>query len=253
MTQPALQVSDVTVSLGGNVVLDRVSLTLEAGDFLGLIGPNGGGKTTLLRVMMGILKPESGSVRIFGLPPGKARGIVGYVPQYARFDASYPIDVMDVVLMGRLSKGKRFRRTTPTDREIAEGALESMSLMHLKHRPVGDLSGGELQRVLIARALAVEPQVLFLDEPTASVDTRMGRSVYELLEDISQDRTVVLVSHDVGVISRHVKTVACMSRELHYHHTKELPPEVIEKAYGCPVELLGHGHPHRVLEGHEHA
>ena len=251
MSTLAIELSHVTVSFGGPSVLEDVSLTLEAGTFLGIIGPNGGGKTTLLRVLLGIHAPDQGTVRVFGRRPSAARGDVGYVPQYARFDASFPISVLDVVLMGRLGHRWRADRNRVAHRNVAMSALEKMELREHADRQIGELSGGQLQRVLIARALTVEPRILLLDEPTASVDTRVGRNVYELLEDLARDLTVVLVSHDVGVISRYVETVACVNRRLHYHGGKDLPPEVIEEAYGCPVELLAHGHPHRVLGEHD--
>jgi zinc transport system ATP-binding protein len=250
MNTTAVEVRDVSLAFNEVPVLEEISLTLEQGDFLGIIGPNGGGKTTLLRVILGLVKPDRGDVRVFGKPPSRAHGEVGYVPQYARFDASFPIDVLEVVLMGRLSRGALFSRVTAEDREAAQEALVRVQMADLASRQIGELSGGQLQRVLVARALAVEPRILLLDEPTASIDTPIGRSVYELLEDLAREKTVVLVSHDIGVISRYVKTVACLNRHLHYHHSKELTSEMVEAAYGCPVELLGHGHPHRVLEEH---
>jgi zinc transport system ATP-binding protein len=131
--------------------------------------------------------------------------------------------------------------------------LDRVDLGGMAGEQIGQLSGGQLQRVLIARALASEPRILLLDEPTASVDTRIGRSVYELLERLSEQMTIVLVSHDIGVISRYVKTIACLNVRLHYHHSRELTDEMMEVAYGCPVDLVAHGHPHRVLPSHESA
>jgi zinc transport system ATP-binding protein len=174
---------------------------------------------------------------------------MGYVPQYARFDSSFPIDVLDTVRMGRL--GVRRRERAQESREAALVALERVDLSDAAAEQIGRLSGGQLQRVLIARALASEPRILLLDEPTASVDTRMGRSVYELLERLSEQITIVLVSHDIGVISRYVKTIACLNVRLHYHHSREMTPQMVEAAYGCPVDLVAHGHPHRVLPSHE--
>jgi zinc transport system ATP-binding protein len=216
MNGAAVEIRNVSVTLSGVLVLEDVSLTLEQGDFLGIIGPNGGGKTTLLRVILGLIEPGAGEVHIFGEAPSRARGEVGYVPQYARFDASFPIDVLEVVLMGRLSRRTLLSRLTDEDRVAAHAALARVQMDDLASRQIGELSGGQLQRVLIARALAVEPRILLLDEPAASVDTRIGRNVYELLEDLARETTVVLVSHDIGVISRYVKTVACLNRHLHY-------------------------------------
>lgn len=246
---PAVELRDVWFAYRGTPVLEAVDLVLWSGDYLGIIGPNGGGKTTLLRIVLGLLEPDRGTVRVFGRSPREARGEIGYVPQYARFDADFPIRVLEMVTMGRLG-WKRSPRLGRADREAALAALERVEMADLAGRQIGRLSGGQLQRALIARALAVEPRLLLLDEPTASVDTRIGRTVYELLDELAREVTVVLVSHDIGVISRHVKTIGCLNRRLHYHHARELTAEMLETAYGCPVELVAHGHPHRVLGAH---
>ncbi|MFQ5888811.1 MAG: metal ABC transporter ATP-binding protein [Gemmatimonadota bacterium] len=247
---PAIELRDVWFSYRDVLVLEDVDLALEEGDFLGIIGPNGGGKTTLLKLILGLLEPDRGKIRIFGRRPADGRGEIGYVPQYARFDSDFPISVLDTVLMGRLGWRRAPRFFGTADRETALRALDRVLMADLADRQIGRLSGGQLQRVLIARALAVEPRILLLDEPTASVDTQVGRSVYELLDELAREITVVLVSHDIGVISRHVKTIACLNRRFYYHHSRELTAEMLEAAYGCPVELVAHGHPHRVLGDH---
>ena len=251
MKTPPIQLRDVSYSYGQTPVLESVNLRLDDGDFLGIIGPNAGGKTTLLKIVLGLLKPDSGTVSVFGRSPAENRGVIGYVPQYARFDASFPISVLDTVRMGRLGISRRER--SRESRAAALAVLERVDLGGMAGEQIGQLSGGQLQRVLIARALASEPRILLLDEPTASVDTRIGRSVYELLERLSEQMTIVLVSHDIGVISRYVKTIACLNVRLHYHHSRELTDEMVEVAYGCPVDLVAHGHPHRVLPSHESA
>ncbi len=226
-----------------------IDLTVGEGDFLGIIGPNAGGKTTLLKVMLGLVQPDRGEVRIFGRPPREARGLIGYVPQYARFDADFPISVAETVGMGRLVPRKR-RTSRARDRELVSQALDTVELSDVASVRVGRLSGGQLQRALIARALASEPKVLLLDEPTASLDTNIGRSVYQLLDRLADEIPIVLVSHDIGVISRTVRTIACLNIRLHYHHSRELTPEMVDAAYGCPVDLVAHGVPHRVFESH---
>lgn len=243
-----VEMSGVTFAFNGRPALEDVEFDLYEGDFVGIIGPNAGGKTTLLRLILGLLEPDAGTVRVFGRPPREARGLVGYVPQYARFDRSFPIGVRRAVGTGTLGRGGP--RSGDTE-EAVERALERVELGGVADRQIGQLSGGQLQRVLIARALVMEPRLLLLDEPTASVDTRIGRSVHELLEELSREITIVLVSHDIGVISRHVHTIACLNVRMHYHHSKELTPDILEAAYGCPVDLVAHGHPHRVLERHE--
>ncbi len=250
MTAPAAELAGVSLSLRGNPVLEDVSLRIEAHDYLAVLGPNGGGKTSLLKILLGLLSPDRGSVRILGRPARRAHGQVGYVPQHVRFDLAFPIRVMDVVLMGRLGAA-RFGRIGAQDRAAAEAVLERVEIQGLAQRPIGALSGGQLQRVLIARALAQRPKLLLLDEPTASLDERIGRSVWELFEELSEEMAVVVVSHDVGAISRYVRSVACLNRRLHAHPSKELTPEILEATYGGPVDLLAHGHPHRVLEPHE--
>jgi len=251
MKAPPIRLRDVSYSYGQTPVLESVDLRLDDGDFLGIIGPNAGGKTTLLKIVLGLLKPDTGSVEVFGRAPAENRGVIGYVPQYARFDARFPIDVLDTVRMGRLGIGRR--ESGRESRAAALALLDRVDLGGMAAEQIGRLSGGQLQRVLIARALASEPRILLLDEPTASVDTRIGRSVYELLGRLSQQMTIVLVSHDIGVISRYVKTIACLNVHLHYHHSRELTDEMVEVAYGCPVDLVAHGHPHRVLPSHDAA
>ena len=249
--EPIVEIKDVWLSFKGRPVLEAVNLRLDEGDYLGLIGPNGSGKTTLLRVILGLLSPDRGSVRVLGESPARARGRLGYVPQYTRFDAGFPVNVLDVVLMGRIGSRRLFRQPSQRDRDVALGSLDKVEMADQAGRQIGRLSGGELQRVMIARALAVEPLLLLLDEPTASLDTRVGVSVFELLKDLAQEVTLVLVSHDVGVISRYVKTVACLNRRLYYHHSKEITQEMFEAAYGCPVDLVAHGHAHRVYDDHQ--
>ncbi|MFQ5791161.1 MAG: metal ABC transporter ATP-binding protein, partial [Acidobacteriota bacterium] len=192
MKSPVVEIRDLYLSLKGVPVLEAVNLTLEEGDYLGLIGPNGGGKTTLLKVVLGLAEPDRGTVQVFGEPPARARGRIGYVPQCAGFDADFPVSVLDVVLMGRLGSPRLGRRLTGDDRRVALEALEKVEMIEHTRRQIGRLSGGQLQRVLFARALALEPRLLLLDEPTASVDSRAGRGIYELLGELSRELTVVL-------------------------------------------------------------
>ncbi len=249
MSTPPIALRDVGFGYASTPVLQSVNLTLAEGDFLGIIGPNAGGKTTLLKIILGLLEPDQGTVEVFGRPPAASRGSIGYVPQYAKFDAGFPIDVLETVRMGCLGPSVRALGQAG-QRDLAMAAIERVELTDLKSERLDRLSGGQLQRVLIARALVSEPRILLLDEPTASVDTRIGRSVYELLGLLSGSMTIILVSHDIGVISRYVKTIACLNVRLHYHHSRELTDEMVEAAYGCPVDLVAHGHPHRVLPTH---
>jgi zinc transport system ATP-binding protein len=247
----AVDLRNVWLTLRREPVLEDVSLTINEGEFLGLIGPNGAGKTVLLKVILGLLRPDRGSVRVLGMSAAEARGKVAYVPQYASFDADFPIRVIDVVLMGRLARGRLLRWHTSADRARALAALDEVGLTGLAGRQVGKLSGGQVQRVLIARALAVDARLMLLDEPTASLDPRAGGELYRLLEDLTARMTVVLVSHDVGVMYRHVGKVACLNRRLHYHESHELTQEMMEQTYGAPVDVVVHAHSHRVLDSHD--
>lgn len=250
MNTPAIELQNLSLWRGSVPVLEDIDLQVRRGSFLALLGPNGSGKTTLLRVILGLITPQQGTVRVLGNRPRDARGRVGYVPQRAAFDLDFPIHSDEVVCMGRLPRKRWLRQYDAADREAARHALDTMEAAHLADRPIGTLSGGELQRVLIARALAMEPELLLLDEPTASLDERIGRGIWEILEELSQQMTIVLVSHDIGAISHYVREVACLNRRLHMHPDGELSDEILEATYGCPVDLLAHGHPHRVLSPH---
>jgi zinc transport system ATP-binding protein len=244
-----VRLDHVSLAFRDNQALESITLEVAADEYLAILGPNGGGKSTLLKVILGLLEPDEGEVRVFGEAPRRARRKVGYVPQQARFDLDFPIRVRDVVSMGRLATPP-VGRLGAEDREATLGAMRRVEVDSLADRPIGSLSGGQLQRVLIARALTRRPQLLLLDEPTASLDERIGRSIWELFAELSQEMALVIVSHDIGAIAQSVRSVACLNRRLHMHPSKELDSEILEAAYGCPVELLAHGVPHRVLQQH---
>jgi zinc transport system ATP-binding protein len=241
----------VWVEYDGRPVLEDIDLTVRERDFLGIIGPNGGGKTTLLRVLLGLVSPARGRVTVLGRTPNEARRFVGYVPQRVEFDDEFPISVWDVAMMGRLSQRGLLKPYTEADRLMVEEALRQVDMLDHRGRQIGQLSGGERQRVYVARALASAPEILLLDEPTASVDTRVVGGIYEVLEELNRRVTIVLVSHDIGVVSSYVKTIACLNRHLIYHESKEITADMLEAAYQCPVDLIAHGLPHRVLDVHD--
>ncbi|MDG2049046.1 MAG: metal ABC transporter ATP-binding protein [Myxococcota bacterium] len=250
MTDFAVELKALSVNLGGQTVLDRVDLSVNPGEYLAILGPNGGGKSTLLKVILGLHRPSSGEAQVLGQSPRQARRKVGYVPQQSAFDLDFPIRVSEVVRMGRLDSF-RVGGFNQDDRLAVDEALDRVELRDLSLAPVGALSGGEVQRVLIARALARRPQLLLLDEPTSSLDERIGHSIWDLFDELSQEMTVMIVSHDMGAVARSVGSVACLNQQLHMHPSKELTSEILEAAYGCPIDLLAHGHPHRVLADHE--
>jgi zinc transport system ATP-binding protein len=243
----ALELNSVRAGYDRHDILKDVNLSVEEGEFLGIIGPNGGGKTTLLKVILGLLKPTRGTVKVLGTDPAKARKLIGYVPQYIQYDRQFPIRVMDVVLMGRLGKLGWNPFFSPKDREAALDALAQVQMEEFMDQQLSQLSGGQQQRVLIARALCTEPRLILLDEPTASIDRKMQSSIYELLRDLNRDSTIILVTHDIGVLSTYVKKIGCINKYFIYHGSKELTNDMLEAAYECPVDLIAHGVPHRVF------
>jgi zinc transport system ATP-binding protein len=251
-SQPAIEVKGVTFSYGGPVVLDDVSLCLLQRDFASLVGPNGGGKSTLLKIILGLLKPARGSVRVLGRTPGEFRRRIGYIPQKAQFDPQFPVSVFEVVLMGRLGWGHPIGFYSKTDREHSERALEEVGLADLRHRAFSALSGGQQQRVLIARALTGEPEILLLDEPTANLDVHMEETFYDLLVNLNQRMTVVLVSHDLGVVSRLVRTVVCVKQKVMVHPTSDLTGEMIRDMYGGEIRMVRHDIECLHEPGHHH-
>ena len=247
---PIVELHNVSFAYNGQPVLENVDFAICANDFLAIIGPNGGGKTTLLKLVLGLLHPTKGAVRVFGQTPEKGRTHIGYLPQVSTLDKYFPIRVFDVVLQGRY-RGM-FRPYTKADRAAVETALESVDLLDLCDRQIGALSGGQQQRVLLARALARQPDLLLLDEPTASIDPDVKTSFYDLLPQLRNRMAVVLVSHDVGVVASYVEKIACVDRTLHYHGATEGGLKKLEDIYRCPIELVAHGLPHRVLKEHDH-
>lgn len=256
---PAIELTDVVFSYGGGAAepaLEDVSLVVERGEYLVLLGPNGGGKSTLLKLILGLETPARGTVSVLGMRPEAARGRVGYLPQeHQGTMRRAPVTVQENVLLGRPGAGGWGFRHTAADREAAERALRRVGLWDLRERLMPELSGGQRQRACIARALAGEPELLLLDEPLASVDVGARESLFAFLESMAGVVTMVMVSHDVSVISRSVSSVACVNRTLHHHPKPEITMDMARMLYGCedddcPVELVAHGLPHRVLAPH---
>ncbi|WP_026733202.1 metal ABC transporter ATP-binding protein [Fischerella sp. PCC 9605] len=230
--------------------LEDINLSVKELDFIGLIGPNGSGKTTLFKVLLGLLPPMRGEVRIMGMSVKKGRRYLGYVPQTVEFDRAFPINVWDVVLLGRLGKRQLLQPYTAKDKECVAEALRSVEMLHLRDRSISELSGGQRKRVYIARALATEPKILLLDEPMAGVDPHVETHIYELLKHLNERITILMISHDIEAIASCVKTVGCLNRRLYYHGEKQITPEMLQMVYQCPVDLIAHGIPHRVFPRH---
>ncbi len=247
----AIELQGVSFSYEKAEVLRDVSFSLKQGEFLGIIGPNGGGKTTLVKLMLGLLRPDRGKIRILGMEPNAASHRVGYVPQSLDLSRSFPISVMDVALMGRLSRSGIGKRYSRADEEKARQVLEKVGMWEHRRKLIGKLSGGQKQRVFIARALATDPEILFLDEPTASVDPEFQVNLYDILEELNKHVTIVVITHDIGVVSSYMKSIACVNKHFIFHEGSHITQDMIDMAYQCPVELVAHGMPHRVLPTHK--
>lgn len=248
---PVIEITDLWFRRNGEEILEGINLRVMPGDVYAILGPNGGGKTTLLKVILGLIPPDRGSVRILGGLPNEKRQLLGYVPQLATFDFHYPISVREMVLSGLLGRKTVILKTfTAADTARADKALATMGIAHLAGRAIRELSGGEKQRAVIARALVGDPQVLLLDEPTVFVDAPTETQFYDIIGNLARTITIVLVTHDIGVIVSHVTKVACLNRRLFTHESRELTEDMIQGAYKCPVDIIAHGHPHRVLRPH---
>ncbi len=246
---PAIELRDVSFGYGHAPVLSNASFVVGQRELVSIVGPNGGGKTTLLRLILGLEQPDAGSIRILGSTPLRARGNVGYMPQHVRFDPLFPITAMDVVLMGRISRGKLWY--TRTDRRVARESLEKLGVADVANRRFAELSGGQRQRVLIARALATRPQLMLLDEPMNMVDVAAADSLVQTIREINKTCAVVLVSHDLGFVSQIVDSVICVNRAVAHHPTSELTGDLVKELYGSDVRMIRHDH-RCSEEGHSH-
>ena len=249
--KPLVQLEHVCAAYDGKQVLTDVNLTICERDFLGVIGPNGGGKTTLMKIILGLLKPTGGRLRFFADGRETDSVSMGYLPQYNTIDKKFPISVYDVVLSGLNRQKSLFKPFAPAQREQVEKVIARMGLEGLEKRAIGQLSGGQMQRALLGRALVANPQVVILDEPNTYIDKRFEAQLYSLLNEVNKECAIVLVSHDIGTVLQNVKSIACVSGRLDYHPDTEIPAEWLEKHFGCPIDLIGHGNlPHRVLMCH---
>lgn len=243
-----LELSSASAGYGHDIILRDVNLTISDLDFMGVIGPNGGGKTTLLKLILGELKPLKGSVEYFPLVPGE--NLFGYLPQSVTIDKKFPITVMDVVLSGLIGSKGIMGRYKQNDRRLALDMLKRIGIEHLKNKAIGELSGGQMQRVFLSRALISHPRLLILDEPNTFVDNKFEKELYDLLKEFNKEMAIMMVSHDLGTITSHVKTIACVNRHLHYHPSNVITSEQLA-AYDCPIQIIAHGPvPHTVLKQH---
>jgi len=242
---PVVEIEGLNFSYGGAPVLLDVNLRINPLDSTCVVGPNGGGKSTLIKLILGLLTPDAGAVRLLGGMPKNTRNQIGYVPQYADFDPLFPVTVLDVALMGRLASrpwGWPRLRYSRADREAAFAALIEMGLGHLAGEAFAELSGGQRQRVLIARALVSASRMLILDEPTANIDAQVEGDLFEILERLNRQMAIVLVTHDLGFASQFFKSVICVNQRVHVHPTSAISGEVIQELYGGDLSMIRHDH-----------
>ena len=245
MSNP-LQIENLNFSYGPVSVLENAQLSLDEKEFVSIVGPNGGGKTTLLKIILGLLEPQSGSISVFGEVPTVGRKWIGYLPQYTSLDSKFPVTALDVVLMGRLGKTRSWGFYTKADRAAAQDMLDRVGLGAFYNRPLNALSGGQKQRVLIARALVSEPKMLLLDEPSSSLDDHVEQELFDLLRELNKELTIVVVSHDVAYVSRYVEKVICVNRAVHTHPVSDIDENLIHNMYGQHVHAVRHD------QGHNH-
>ncbi len=242
------EIHSMSASYDSRVVLHDVSFSVGENDFIGVIGPNGGGKTTLLKVILGLLKPSAGTI-VFNSALLNG-GRIGYLPQISTGDVNYPLTVTDVILSGLMIRKKIISRMSSTDKKRAGEVCRELGLSGLEHASLNRLSGGELQRVFLGRAIIGDPKLLLLDEPGNFVDSSFENDFYEKLRELNRRMAILMVSHDIGIISPHVKSFACVNGTLHYHPSSEITNEQL-LSYGCPIQLITHGEvPHTVLKQH---
>lgn len=241
-----LELKNITAGYNGLPVISNVNLTIKMQDFIGVIGPNGGGKTTLLKVILGLLKPSAGNI-IF-----HKKIKIGYLRQFSLIDKKFPITVSDVVRSGLMEGTGLFGNIRKKSMLKTDAMLEQMKIAHLRHKTLNELSGGQLQRAFLARAIISEPDLLLLDEPNTFVDKEFEKDIYNLLTELNKRMAILMVSHDIGTISSYIKSIACVNGNLHFHDSNDIP-ETFVVTGDCPVEMITHGNiPHRVLHKHKH-
>jgi zinc transport system ATP-binding protein len=245
MDTPLIKIDDVDVAYQKHLVLKKVSLSIHERDFVGIIGPNGGGKTTLIKVILGLIKPQKGTITY-----GIEKTDIGYLPQGTQVDDQFPITVREVVASGLGALNHKGRNKKDHQKKSIDEVLGQVGMRSLHSRPIGMLSGGEFQRTMLARAIVSCPKLLVMDEPDTHVDNKFEMELYALLKELNKNMTILLVSHDIGIISPYIKTIACVNRNLHYHSSNEINEEQL-KVYNCPIEMITHGPvPHRVMKEH---
>ncbi|MDE5637448.1 MAG: ATP-binding cassette domain-containing protein [Alistipes sp.] len=244
-----IELRDVAVDYDGYRALEGVNLDIRRDDFIGIIGPNGGGKTTLVNAILGNI-PHSGSIRLSQELFRNGERLIGYMPQISTFDRSFPISVEEVVMSGLQSARGFCARYTREDRHWACELLAKAGIADTARKPIGEISGGQMQRAMLCRAIIADPRLLILDEPTTYVDNRFEKELYTLLQELSRRMAIVMVSHDIGTITSVVRSIVCVNRHVHRHDSNIITEEQLRN-YDCPLQIISHGDvPHTVLERH---
>ncbi|WP_458700535.1 metal ABC transporter ATP-binding protein [Sulfurospirillum sp. 1307] len=233
-----VEIKDLSFSYAKETILENINLHVEDKDFLAIIGPNGGGKSTLLKLMLGLLKPQKGSIKIFGKEPIKNLSDIGYVPQNTNINTNFPIKVIEVVMMGHVGSKRPLIGYKKEEILCARGALKSVGMLEYENKKIGSLSGGQRQRVMIARALCAHPKIMILDEPTSSIDVKGQKEIYDLLKELNKTMTIIVVSHDISVILGYANVVAHVNKTLTYHNIKDQKKFYTKDEHFCEVELL---------------
>jgi zinc transport system ATP-binding protein len=240
-----ISIKNVSKSFNNNLVLDTISMNVRENDFIGVIGPNGGGKTTLIRLILGLITPDKGEITM----QTNLINAIGYLPQKNNFDISYPITIQDVVLSGFV-KDKFRTHISRKQKSQAQELLEKFELSEFANRTIAEVSGGQLQKALLARAVVSKPKLLILDEPDTYIDSSFEHEMYEILQELNKELAILLVSHDMGMISGNVKAIACINKKLHYHADGKVCGTAMEM-YGCSVDILAHQNVNkRILNSH---
>jgi zinc transport system ATP-binding protein len=242
MNNVVIDIDNVSFNYGAVPVLEDISLKIYEDEFIGIIGPNASGKSTLLKLILGLIQPDKGSIHKFNHDGNDVHNYIGYVPQHVTFSRDFPVTVSEVVMMGHVTAKSKLFRYSKNEISTAKQAMQALEIDDIANRQVGALSGGQLQRVLIARALVCQPEILLLDEPTSNVDMRVEEDIFALLKNYSEHMTIIVVSHDIAFISGYVDRVACLNRTLVCHNTESISGKMIEELYDAPVKMIHHHH-----------
>lgn len=245
-----VELNSINTAYDSEIILKDVNLNIYSDDFIGIIGPNGGGKTTLVKVILKLIKPISGTVKYYNDGAERSGRFIGYLPQLNTIDKKFPISVLDVVLSGLISRKNLMKHNTSGEKKLARDLINKIGISHIENKTIGELSGGQMQRVFLCRAIVSSPKLLILDEPNTFVDNQFEHDLYEALTDLNKKMAILIVSHDVGTIASYIKTIACVNKELHYHESNIITEKQL-MAYNCPIQLITHGEvPHTVLKDH---